>query len=91
VGADAADLTPHGFLQLVADPQRWQLLRELARSDRRVNELTALLGKPQNVVSYHLGELRAAGLVSAKPSAADRRDSYYRAELRRCGELLGAA
>jgi protein-tyrosine-phosphatase/DNA-binding transcriptional ArsR family regulator len=91
VPRDARDLTPHGFVQLVADPHRWQLLRELARSDRRVNELTALLGKPQNVVSYHLGELRAAGLVSAKPSAADRRDTYYRAELRRCGDLLCAA
>jgi protein-tyrosine-phosphatase/DNA-binding transcriptional ArsR family regulator len=80
--------TPIEFLQLVAEPVRWQLLRELARSDRRVNELTELSGRPQNLVSYHLGELRRAGLVAAKRSSADGRDSYYRIDLARCGQLL---
>jgi len=85
------DPSPIEFLQLVADPLRWQLLRDLARSDRRVNELTALAGKPQNLVSYHLRELRTAGLVSARRSSADGRDSYYRVDLARCGRLLCAA
>ena len=80
-----------GFLQLVGDPLRWQLLVELARSDRRVGELTALNGKPQNLVSYHLGELRRAGLVSARRSSADGRDTYYRVDVGRCSELLCAA
>jgi protein-tyrosine-phosphatase/DNA-binding transcriptional ArsR family regulator len=84
------DPSPIEFLQLVADPVRWQLVRELARSDRRVNELTALSGKPQNLVSYHLRELRTAGLVSARRSSADGRDSYYRVDLARCGRLLCA-
>jgi ArsR family transcriptional regulator, arsenate/arsenite/antimonite-responsive transcriptional repressor / arsenate reductase (thioredoxin) len=86
----APDPSPIEFLQLVADPLRWQLVRELARSDRRVNELTALSGKPQNLVSYHLRELRNAGLVSARRSSADGRDTYYRADLDRCGRLLCA-
>ena len=84
------DPSPTAFLQLVADPLRWQLLQELARSDRRVNELTALADKPQNLVSYHLRELREAGLVSSRRSSADGRDSYYRIDLDRCGRLLGA-
>lgn len=84
------DLSHVEFLQLIADPLRWQLVRELARSDRRVHELTALAGKPQNVVSYHLRELRTAGLVSARRSSADGRDSYYRVDLARCGRLLSA-
>ncbi|MDQ2677446.1 MAG: helix-turn-helix domain-containing protein [Actinomycetota bacterium] len=79
------------FLQLLAEPVRWQLLQELARSDRRVNELTALSGRPQNLVSYHLRELRTAGLVSGRRSAADGRDSYYTVDLDRCSRLLGAA
>jgi protein-tyrosine-phosphatase/DNA-binding transcriptional ArsR family regulator len=83
-------LSPPEFLQLVADPQRWQLLTELARSDLRVNELTRLLSKPQNLVSYHLGELRKAGLVRARRSSADGRDTYYRVDLVRCRDLLGA-
>ncbi|MDQ4097826.1 MAG: metalloregulator ArsR/SmtB family transcription factor [Actinomycetota bacterium] len=86
----ALDASPTEFLQLVADPHRWQLLRELARSDRRVGELTELLGRPQNLVSYHLAELRDAGLVTARRSSADRRDVYYRVDLSRCRDLLGA-
>ncbi|MCU1352716.1 MAG: ArsR family transcriptional regulator [Acidimicrobiales bacterium] len=76
---------------MVGDPLRWRLLQELAHSDRRVNELTALSGKPQNLVSYHLRALRSAGLVSARRSSADGRDSYYRIDLLRCGRLLSAA
>lgn len=79
---------PPLFVQLAADPTRWRILSELARSDRRVRELTTLLGQPQNAVSYHLGRLRAGGLVSAHRSSADGRDSYYRIELTRCAELL---
>lgn len=82
------DLSPLAFLQLVADPLRWQLLRELARSDRRVHELTHLAGRPQNLVSYHLRELRNAGLVCARRSAADGRDTYYRVDLDLCSRLL---
>jgi protein-tyrosine-phosphatase/DNA-binding transcriptional ArsR family regulator len=78
-------------LQLVADPHRWQLLQLLGQSDRRVGELAELLGKAQNVVSYHLGELRAAGLVSSRRSSADGRDTYYRIELARCGANFAAA
>lgn len=88
---DAVEISPLEFLQLVADPLRWRLLGELALSDRRVGELTDLLGKPQNLVSYHLAELRKAGLVSARRSSADGRDTYYRVDLRRCGEMLCTA
>ncbi len=70
---------------------RWGLLRELARSDRRVRELCAPLGQPQSLVSYHLGRLRSERLVSMRRSAADGRDAYYMLDLARCGELLTAA
>jgi protein-tyrosine-phosphatase/DNA-binding transcriptional ArsR family regulator len=78
-------------LAVVADPHRWQLLSELSRSDRRVGELTEFLGEPQNLVSYHLAELRRAGLVTARRSSADRRDVYYRADLVRCRDSLAGA
>jgi protein-tyrosine-phosphatase/DNA-binding transcriptional ArsR family regulator len=82
---------PPGFLQLAGHPVRWRLLSELARSDRQVRELTALGGQPRNLVSYHLGRLRAGGLVAARRSSADGRDAYYRIDLARCSELLTAA
>jgi protein-tyrosine-phosphatase len=83
-------MAPPAFLQLAGNPVRWRLLTELARSDLRVGELTARVGQPQNAVSYHLGRLRAGGLVSMRRSSADHRDSYYHVELNRFGELLAA-
>jgi len=82
------EVAPPEFLQLAGHPLRWRLLAELARSDRRVNELTRRIGEPHNLVSYHLGKLREARLVSARRSAADRRDAYYTADLDRIGSLL---
>lgn len=79
------------FLELAAHPIRWRLLRELAASDRQVRELTDLAGEAQNVVSYHLGRLTAAGLVSSRRSSADGRVAYYRVDLDRCAELLVAS
>ena len=85
---EAPGSAPPGFLRLAGHPLRWRLLTELARSDRQVRELRDLLGQPQSLVSYHLGQLRAGGLVSARRSSADRRDAYYRVDLTRCTELL---
>ena len=84
-------MQPPAFLHAAAHPLRWRLLTELARSDRQVHELTALLDQPQSLVSYHLAKLRAAALVTARRSSADARDSYYRLDLERCGDLLASA
>jgi ArsR family transcriptional regulator, arsenate/arsenite/antimonite-responsive transcriptional repressor / arsenate reductase (thioredoxin) len=70
---------------------RWRLLEELVQSDRAVWELTQLVDEPQSLVSYHLRRLRDGGLVSARRSSADGRDSYYAADLVRCREQLRAA
>ena len=83
--------TPPPFLRLAGHPLRWRLLSELARSDRRVGELCELAGRRQSLVSYHLRQLRDGGLVSARRSAADGRDTYYVLDLARCGELLSSA
>jgi protein-tyrosine-phosphatase/DNA-binding transcriptional ArsR family regulator len=82
---------PPLVFQLAGHPLRWQLINALARSDRRVRELSSLLGQPQPLVSYHLHQLRAADLVSSRRSSFDGRDSYYSLDLDRCGELLGSA
>src|SRR6187402_1238130 len=82
---------PPGFVRLLANPLRWQLLSELVRSDRAVRELTELVGERQSLVSYHLGQLRAGGLVRARRSSADGRDSYYTVDLVACRTQLQAA
>src|SRR5919204_789805 len=82
---------PPTLFFLGAHPVRWMLVTELARSDCRVRELTRALRLPQSLVSYHLGRLRRAGVVSVRQSAADGRDAYYRLDLDRCRHLLNEA
>ena len=85
----SADVSaPPSFVRLAGDPLRWSLLRELAGSDRRVRELVEAVGQPQNLVSYHLGRLRGAGLVTARRSSFDGRDTYYHLDLDRCAHAL---
>lgn len=84
----SAVVEAHEFLKVIGDRHRWALLSHLARSDRRVGELTQLVGEPQNLVSYHLRELRDAGLVSSRRSSFDGRDTYYRLNLDRCRALF---
>jgi protein-tyrosine-phosphatase/DNA-binding transcriptional ArsR family regulator len=89
--AGHGESSPPRFVRLAAHPLRWQLLSELACSDRRVGELCELAGRHQSLVSYHLRQLRDGGLVSTRRSAADGRDTYYVLDLARCGELLSGA
>ena len=79
------------MVRLLADPVRWRLMRELAYGDRRVRELVAAVGQPQNLVSYHLRQLRLGGLVSARRSSFDGRDTYYSLDLDGCAKALAGA
>jgi protein-tyrosine-phosphatase/DNA-binding transcriptional ArsR family regulator len=82
---------PPTFVRLAAHPLRWQLLAELAQSDYRVRELMSRVDQPQNLISYHLRLLREGGLVTARRSNFDGRDSYYHLDLDRCAETLTAS
>ena len=81
---------PPAFVKLVGHPVRWRLLEALVESDRAVRELTELVAEPQNLVSYHLRQLRDGGLVSARRSSFDARDSYYSVDLAHCRDELQA-
>ena len=71
------------LMKLLADDVRWQLVSLLARSDLRVQELVAGVRRPQNLVSYHLKQLRQHGLVEERRSSGDARDIYYTLDLER--------
>ncbi|WIX98782.1 helix-turn-helix domain-containing protein [Amycolatopsis mongoliensis] len=81
-------MAPPAFVRLAAHPLRWALLTTLAGDDLRVRELTERVGRPQNLVSYHLRLLRDGGLVTATRSSFDGRDSYYHLDLDRCSAAL---
>ena len=67
---------------LLGHDVRWQLSKLLSHSDHRVTELVEAVGERQNLVSYHLGLLRRAGMVSERRSSRDSRDVYYSLNLR---------
>jgi ArsR family transcriptional regulator, arsenate/arsenite/antimonite-responsive transcriptional repressor / arsenate reductase (thioredoxin) len=75
------------FLKLLAHDVRWQILTALARGDLRVQELVAVVGKPINLVSYHLRQLREQAIVHERHSSADGRDVYYTLNLAHLNEL----
>ncbi|MEP7284594.1 MAG: ArsR family transcriptional regulator [Chloroflexota bacterium] len=72
---------PLGFLKVISHEVRWHMLTLLAHSDYKVQELVSLLEHPQNLVSYHLKQLRDIKLVQERRSTADARDIYYRLDL----------
>jgi ArsR family transcriptional regulator len=83
-----------GMLKLLADDTRWKLIGALRYGDHQAGELAAQCALPQNLVSYHLGLLRLAGLVQAHRSDADARVFYYGldlAGLQRAYQQIGAA
>lgn len=82
------------LLRVLAHDLRWAIVRLLAQGDMRVREVVAATGEAPNLITYHLGQLRAAGLVSVRRSTADGRDSYYAVDLDAVGngmwEVAGA-
>jgi len=59
---------PPPVLGLLAHDLRWAIVGLLAEGDLRTGELVARTGQAPSLVSYHLGRLRDAGLVSARRS-----------------------
>jgi ArsR family transcriptional regulator, arsenate/arsenite/antimonite-responsive transcriptional repressor / arsenate reductase (thioredoxin) len=70
-------------MKLLGNEVRWGLVAALGLSDWRVNELVERVQQPANLVSYHLGQLRAARVVNERRSSADARDVYYSLDLER--------
>lgn len=91
--ADSA-LSP---LQALAHPVRLRAVRLLAERERTAGELAADLELPANLLAYHLGLLREAGLVTCAPGEGDARRRRYAlargvlAELGRVLASLGGA
>jgi ArsR family transcriptional regulator, arsenate/arsenite/antimonite-responsive transcriptional repressor / arsenate reductase (thioredoxin) len=75
------DLGSNDPFKVLAHDLRWRLVRHLAHSDHRVSELVELVGEKQNLVSYHLRQLRDSGLVVERRSSRDARDVYYSADI----------
>jgi len=75
------------LFKTLGDPTRRALFERLARSDAlTVRALTERSGVSQPAVSKHLGVLRRAGLVEARPAG---RETHYSARPQGLAPLLG--
>jgi protein-tyrosine-phosphatase len=75
-------------LGVLAHDLRWTIVGLLVPGDLRTSELVASTGQAPSLVSYHLARLRDAGLVSARRSTADGRDSYHALDLDALGQAV---
>lgn len=55
----------------LADVNRLRIVRHLATSEATVTDLVAQVGLSQPLVSWHVGRLRAAGLVTTRRSGRE--------------------
>jgi ArsR family transcriptional regulator, cadmium/lead-responsive transcriptional repressor len=55
----------------LADVNRLRIIRRLAEAEATVAELVAQVGLSQPLVSWHIGRLRAAGLVATRRSGRE--------------------
>lgn len=72
----------------LADPKRLAIVHELAQGERRVVDLTRVLGVAQSTVSAHVACLAECGLVTSRPLG---RQSFYRLAQPALLEVLAAA
>lgn len=61
---------------VLGDVSRLAIVDELSVSDRSPSELSATLGIPPPLLSFHLGALERAGVITRLESAGDRRRKY---------------
>ncbi len=83
----AAAWTP--VLRALAHEERLLIALWLAGADCSVRELERVTGLGQSLVSYHLRELREAGLVVASASGRSNRYRLAHAELDQLASLIG--
>jgi len=90
VSAPAQPAVVH-FFKALADETRLRIMRMLLLSDLRAGEIVESLGIPANAGSYHLKQLRSAGLLRDHRSSGDARDIYYSVDLDRLYALYEQA
>ena len=81
------------FHKALADVNRLRIIRRLAQAPATVTDLIEHVGLSQPLVSWHLGRLRAAGLVATRRSGRETvctlRAEAFDVELARERALLG--
>jgi len=86
-GAGVVSADTLRFFKALADETRMAIVRLLTISDLRAGEIVERVQLPQNAVSYHLRQLREAGLLRDRRSSSDARDVYYSVDLDRLQAL----
>jgi DNA-binding transcriptional ArsR family regulator len=84
----AADWAP--TLRVLGNDERLLIVLWLAGSTCSVRELEQVTGMSQSLVSYHLRELRDAGLVVSTPAGRSNRYRLANVDLDQLASLIGS-
>lgn len=84
----AADWAP--ILRVLGNEERLLIVLWLAESTCSVRELEEVTGMSQSLVSYHLRELRDAGLVVSTPAGRSNRYQLSNIDLDQLATLIGS-
>ena len=77
------------FLRLMADSTRRTIFLQLMQGETCNCELASLLHLSENLISHHIRQLRAAGLIQARRDPADQRWIYYSVDPESLGTVCG--
>jgi DNA-binding transcriptional ArsR family regulator len=77
------------LLRALGKEERLLIALWLAGGTRSVRELERVTGLSQSLVSYHLGQLREAGLVVASPQGRSNRYALRSPDLDQVASLIG--
>jgi DNA-binding transcriptional ArsR family regulator len=77
-------------LRALANPERLLIVLWLAGGARSVRELEQATGMSQSLVSYHLRELRGAGLVTSSVEGRSNRYRLCGSDLDEVAALIGS-
>lgn len=76
-------------LHALGNPDRLLIVLWLTDGAQSVRDLQVVTGLPQSTVSYHLGHLRDAGLVTAEAEGRSNRYRLRSPDLDRVATMLG--
>lgn len=73
------------FLKCISEPTRLQIVKLLANGEKCVSDIVSATGRNQPLVSHHLKELKACGIVIPDERA---QKTFYRLRDPRIAELV---
>ena len=75
--SDQRDTVAPAIIKLLANDERWTILKTLSVGDYSQDELAAAVDLPSNRVAHHLEQFRDLNIITERTSSVDIESTYY--------------